>query len=109
MVSDTLNPDTLDLFETRKAPDEILDMVIDWTAELALSNPADVINTSSWALADNHADDLTLGTAAITGNKTKVRISAGGRIGVIHYLVNTITTVGVQTHQRTIHVHMYRR
>lgn len=99
-----------DKFETEKAPAEVLDMVIDWTAELALSDPADVINGSTWTLTDSHADDLTLGAASIEGtDHTIQRISAGGRLGIVHFLRNVVTTVGAQTHQRTIEVTMRRR
>lgn len=99
-----------DNFETEKAPLEVLNYVIDWSAELALADPVDQINTSVWALEDTHPDDLTLGTDAIEGtDHTLQQVSGGGRFGAIHYLVNRVTTAGGLTHQRTIHVKMVKR
>lgn len=99
-----------DLFETTKAPEEILDYVIDWTDELELSNPTDQVSTSVWTLEDNHSDDLTLGAASIEGtDHTTQRVSDGGRFGVIHFLVNRVVTISGMKHQRTINVTMGRR
>jgi hypothetical protein len=65
---------------------EVLDYVIDWSAELALGDPVDQIATSTWTLEDNHSDDLTLGTDSIEStDHTIQRVSAGGRNGVVHY------------------------
>jgi hypothetical protein len=97
-------------FEAEKAPDEVLDFIIDWSVEMALSDPVDVVSSSDWSLGDANPDDLTLGAGSIVGtDSTVVRASAGGRFGVIHYLVNKVTTASGQIHQRTIDVKMVRR
>ena len=100
----------VDNFETEKAPDEILDYIIDWAAEMAVADPVDQISTSVWTLEDKHSDDLTMGTDSIPEtDETVIRVSAGGRFGVVHYLVNRVVTVSGQKHQRTIEVTMARR
>jgi hypothetical protein len=99
-----------DNFSTIIDPSETLDFVIDWSAEMAASTPADQLSTSTWALTDVAADDLTLGADSIVGtDHTKIRVSDGGRIGTTHYLTNTVVTIGGTTHIRTIKVKVARR
>ena len=93
-------------FKRTKAPAEIKDFGIDWTAELIVSNPADLISSSTWTVEDNTPDDLTLGIDYIEGSIAFVRTSAGGRLEQKHKLVNRIVTASGQTWQRTIQVTM---
>lgn len=93
-------------FEAEKAPNEVLDFIIDWSVELALSDPVDQLSTSAWSLSDAHSDDLTLGAGSISGDDTIVRTSGGGRLGVRHFLTNRVVTVGGQTWDRRINVKM---
>ena len=99
-----------DEFRTNKAPLETLDFLIDWSEELALSDPVDQLSSSVWTLEDQHADDLNMtGDNIIGTNMSVVRVTGGGRIGVTHYLVNRVVTIAGMTHQRTIEVKMHRR
>ena len=93
-------------FKTTKAPEEIIDYGVDWTAELALSDPDDLISSSAWTVEDNTPDDLTLGTDYIEGNISFVRTSAGGRLEQKHRLINRVVTASGQKYQRTIQVTM---
>lgn len=93
-------------FKAIKAPAEIIDFGIDWTAELAKSNPVDLISSSVWTVEDNTPDNLTLGIDYIEGNITFIRTSDGGRLEQKHKLVNRIITASGQKHQRTITVTM---
>lgn len=97
-------------FKADKAPQEILDFIIDWSLEMALSDPVDVVSTSAWTQEDSHTDDLTLGADSIVGtDHTIQRVSGGGRWGVKHYLVNRVVTASGQKFQRTINVTMVKR
>jgi hypothetical protein len=99
-----------DKFETTKTPNEVLNYIIDWVAEMAVSSPADQISGSTWFLDDSSTDDLTLDLPVIIGtDHTATRVADGGRLNIIHQLVNRVTTVGGLTHERTIKVTMKRR
>ncbi len=88
-------------FTTSKDPESVIDYAIDWSATLAQSDPDDTIATSSWA-ADN---GLIVDSDSKTDTIATVWVSAGNR-GTIASLVNTITTTGGRTYQRTIHLTM---
>lgn len=97
------------IFKSTKTPTEVLDFIINYSLELALSNPVDAIATSVWTQEDSHSDELTIGNDSIVDDDAIVRVSDGGRLTVKHYLVNRVTTVGGLVHQRTIEVVMTRR
>lgn len=97
------------IFISQKTPTEVLDFIVDYVNELALSDPVDVIASSAWTQEDSHTDDLTIAADIINGTDAIVRVSGGGRLGVTHYLVNRVTTVGGLIHQRTIKVTMRKR
>jgi hypothetical protein len=87
----------MERFAATKDPDAILDYEIDWNPILEDENPVDTINGSSWA---------TDGTITIDGDSyTDTHATAwisGGTLKDYCNLVNTITTVGLRTHVRTI-------
>ena len=94
-------------FNTEKSPQEILDYIIDYSQEMALSSPVDQIVSSVWTLEDSSTDNLTLDQDSIQAPDHVIcRVSDGGRLNVIHYLVNRVLTVSGQKHQRTIKVTM---
>ena len=97
------------VFETIKSEAEIIDYGIDWTDELILSSPADIISSSAWVIDDPAVDVLTLGTNTIEGNITFCRVSDGGRDEIVHYLINRIITASGQKFQRTIEITMRER
>jgi hypothetical protein len=99
--------DDVDDFRAFKAPNEIIDYIIDYQNELALSDPVDQVASSAWAMDDSSPEDLTIvQDSVLEGAFTIVRVSGGGRMGVIHRLTNLATTVSGQIHQRTIKVTM---
>ena len=67
-------------YKTTKAPLEIIDFGIDWTPELAIYDPADLVSTSVWTVEDGTPDNLTMDSDYIEGNITYVRVSGGGTI-----------------------------
>jgi hypothetical protein len=77
-------------WDSGKAPGEVADYDVDWTARLG----ADTIVASTWAIVGGDAP--ASGTLAINSNiftttLTKVFLSAGN-LGVTYTLVNTVTT-----------------
>jgi len=54
-----------DNFAAIKAPEEILDFTIDWSVEMAKTNPTDVVATSAWTLEDKFADNLVIQSQAM--------------------------------------------
>lgn len=77
-----------------KRPAEVLDYGFDWAAELAATDPDDVISTSTWIIPAG----LTAGAQGVTGSVTTVWIS-GGTDGADYVIVNRITTTGGRTHE----------
>ena len=86
-----------------KAGAEVIDYVIDYTDDLAESDPVDDISTSSWVVVGNLV--ITDGTVYTT-KKSTVWVSGGGRVGEVSRLTNTVTTVGGRTFIRTLLVKM---
>lgn len=86
-------------FEAEKDPEAVVDYVINYAVEFAKSDPADQINTSAWACTTA----LTVGVnSIIANNQAVVWVSGGGIWGSFHKLVNTVTTIGGRTYERTI-------
>ena len=91
-------------FATIKDPDSVVDYQIDWSATMGESSPNDTIATSSWS-ADN---GLTVDSDSNTTTTATVWVSGGTRATYAN-LVNTITTVGGRTHERTIVIKLQDR
>lgn len=122
-------------FETTKDPQDREDYSIDWTADLILSTPADIIISSTWetsTVPDN--TDLTLeydgsnfllpdGSDFLlpdavsmlllpstwireAGTVTTVWVEAGGKLGTKHKLLNKVVTAAGRNWDRTIEVEM---
>ena len=73
-------------FSDDKDPDSVKEEFgIDWSADLALSSPADTISSSSWS-ADN---GLTVVSNSVSGGIARVKVS-GGRLGAYCNLTNHI-------------------
>jgi hypothetical protein len=78
-----------------KAPGSILDYSVIWTDWL----DSDEIDTSTWS--------VPTGLTKVKDSKT-VEIStvwlSGGTVGTTYSVVNTITTIGTRTQQKTVKV-----
>jgi hypothetical protein len=83
------------MFEDPKGPGDICDWTVTWTALLE----ADTIASSSWIVPTG----LTQASPApsFTANQTTIWLS-GGTDGELYDLINTITTAGGRTWERTI-------
>jgi hypothetical protein len=86
-------------FSAIKDTQAVIDYTIDWSATLSSSSPSDTISTSSWAV-DN---GVTVDSDSNTTTTTTAWVS-GGTQWKIASLVNTVTTVGGRTYERTIHL-----
>ena len=86
-----------------KAGLEVIDFTIDYTDDLAESDPADEIISSAWVkvgsivIADG--SQFTIATAIVW-------VSGGGRVGEVSRLTNTVVTTGGRTFIRTLLVKM---
>ena len=86
-------------FTDTKDPDSIRAESIDWSAEMALSSPADTISLSSWT-ADN-------GLVVDSNSKTTTVAScvvSGGRLGAYCNLTNHIVCASTYEYDSTITV-----
>lgn len=82
-------------FNVTKDPQAVLDYTLDWSLWL----DGDTISTSTWALDVGITED----SESETATTTTVWVS-GGTAGTTYNAVNTITTVGLRTDQRTIQI-----
>jgi hypothetical protein len=88
-------------------PDEVKDYAIDWSELLSQQN--DTIQTSTWELADDQATlGMTIDSSLHNDYQTSLFISNSDPdanrdelAGRKYDFINTITTVGLRTHQRT--------
>jgi len=78
-----------------KDPDETLDFVLNWKAELN----GDTIFTSNFLLPDG----LTEASSSNTTNTATIFVS-GGTSGLIYRITNRIVTIGGRTRDRTVNV-----
>jgi len=78
-----------------KDPQETIDLSFAWAPKL----DGDTIVTSTFTLPDGLTEEST----AIDGSITTIFVS-GGTIGRIYRIVNTLTTSGGRTYERTIYV-----
>ena len=85
------------LFQTEKAPADVVDYSIDWTDTLTETSPADTISTSTWTATSG----VTVGSSSISGSITTVMVSAG-TAWKYSTLINKIVTAGGRTHNETI-------
>jgi hypothetical protein len=88
-------PDCANRVDYEKDPDETVDYSFNW----ALKLETDAIATSTFALPDG----LTEVSTSTEGRTTSIFVSGGTR-GRIYRIVNTLTTTGGRTLERTIYV-----
>lgn len=88
-------------FTAKHDPQSTLDYTIEWSALLTSVSPEDAISNSVWRVEGD--DAMTLGSTGISGSKTSAFVS-GGTVGLIAKLINTVTTSGGRTYERTIHL-----
>ena len=86
-------------FAAKHDPQSTLDYTIDWDSLLSSVSPADTISLSTWRVEGDGA--VTLGSDGIEGSKTSTFVS-GGTVGLVAKLINTVTTSGGRTYERTI-------
>ena len=86
-------------FTDTKDPDSVRAESIDWSAEMALTSPADSIFSSSWS-ADN---GLVVDSNSKSGAVTSCVIS-GGRLGAYCNLTNHIVTTADYEYDASISV-----
>lgn len=79
-----------------KDPSAVLDYGFNWDANNWLANISDTIATSVWAVPDGITQDSETETATTT----TIWLS-GGTLGQQYTIVNTITTTGGRTNQRS--------
>lgn len=94
-------------FEGEIRVDETIDFDIDCSTVFNLSDPADQINTLSWAVEDG---SVTLGTAEIqNGTKAVVPVSAPSlKLYSYHFIRATITTVSGQIYKPGIRIRIVK-
>jgi len=83
------------LFWPSKTPDDVLDFVVDWSAELA----GDTISTSTFAVPTG----LTKASEANATETATVWLS-GGTDGVSYEVENTIVTAAGRTMKQCVHI-----
>jgi len=83
-----------------KDPQATLDYQIDWSEWLGV----DTINGSTWSVPTG----LTSSSSSYTTTTTTVWL-ASGTVGTTYSVVNTITTVGGRTEQRTLSITIMQR
>lgn len=76
-----------------KDPDEVLDYVRDWSADLG----ADTIATSVWTVPDGLTKDSDTNTTT-----TATIWLSGGTLGANYEVLNRITTAGGRTFDKTL-------
>ncbi len=89
-----------------KDPADVVDVLADHSAQMTLDD--DTITASTWRVDGDGLEVETNPPASFTDTTATVWIS-GGLAGVAYPLVNTITTEGGRTYERTIRVHVYDR
>jgi hypothetical protein len=88
----------------QKAGSELLDFIIDYTDDLSETYPVDDIITSSWTVVGS--DLVIVDDTIFTWDTATVWVSGGGRVGDVHRLTNTVTTMAGRTFVRTLLVKM---
>lgn len=79
-----------------RSPESVLDFTINWAPWLPAE---DTIDTSNWTVGT--PSGVTITSTSQSANTTTVWIS-GGTAGVTYHVVNTITTTGGRTDERTL-------
>jgi len=88
-------------FRANHDPQSNVDYTIDWSLVLTASSPIDTISTSAWRVEGD--DAMSLGAAGESGSNVSTFVT-GGTAGGVAKLINTITTAGGRTHERTIYL-----
>lgn len=88
-------------FAANHDPQSTLDYTIDWASLLDVTSPQDTISTSNWRVEGDSS--MTVGSTGQDGTKTSAFVS-GGTVGEIAKLINTVTTAGGRTYERTIYL-----
>lgn len=82
---------------TIKDPDDVIDFKFDWSGHLALLvGGPDTIDTSSFALV-TAGSGMAIESEANDDDSATVWLSGGYDDGKVHYVSNTIVTVGGRT------------
>ena len=84
-------------FTDTQDPQSVRAESIDWSAELSLSSPADVISISAWTASDGLVVDSNSKSGAIASC-----VVSAGRLGAYCNLVNHIVTTAGYEYDSTI-------
>lgn len=79
-----------------KDPGSVVDVGFHWADELG----ADTLSTSAWVAEDG----VSLSSPSMVGTDTVVWLSGGAVVGYRYRIVNTVTTAGGRTLERSIDV-----
>lgn len=86
-----------------KDPDSITDYTINWgDGYLDTNSPAETISTSSWAVSPADSPGMSVSGTPTKTTTTATAFVTGGVVGRVYALVNTITTSGGRTDERSI-------
>jgi hypothetical protein len=91
-------------FKTTKDAGELIDYVIDWSAELQATEPMDAILASEWRVEGRDAS-LAIVLDYAESARTYVYV-AGGTKTNRYRLINRVSTVAGRTFERSILVEM---
>lgn len=86
-----------------KAPNEVFDYVVDWTADLL---PSDTISTSEWTVEAGITKDAD---SILAGLLTTDIDLSGGVAGTNYELINKIVTTGGKTFERRLYIMVQER
>lgn len=93
-------------FTGYKRPSDIIDFYIDCADEFALTDPADQIDTATWAV---ESGDVTIDSSRIEGtDKAIARVSGGTKLYSWHRIRATITCVSGQVYTPLIKIQLVR-
>lgn len=93
-----------ELFTGYKRPADVIDFYIDCADEFALTDPADQINTATWAVEKG---DVVIDSYRTEGtDKAIARVSGGTKLYSWHAIRATITCVSGQVYTPLIRIQL---
>lgn len=93
-----------ELFTGYKRPADVIDFYIDCTDEFILTDPADQINTATWAV---ETGDIKIDSYRIEGTDQAIaRVSGGTGVWSWHSIRATITCVSGQVYTPLIEIQL---
>jgi hypothetical protein len=93
-----------ELFTAYKRPADVVDFYIDCTDEFALTDPADQIDTVSWAV---EMGDVVIDSSRVEGTTQAIaRVSGGTKLWSWHSIRATITCVSGQVYTPLIKIQL---